>query len=100
MSRGTESSLGDRIVTAILAAVFAASTCVLLPVVVTVHSGITPVRRLWYDPTFWAWVSVVSAGACIAGFLLGSTRAASMFGHLWGTEVPARPSRTFCLWLV
>ena len=100
MPRSLEVSLGDRIVTSILATVLAAVTCVLVPIAVAVHGGGAPFGRLWFHSAFWIWAAVVSASACVTGFLLGSERAASMFGHLWGTEVPAQPRMTVSLWLV
>lgn len=47
-----------------------------------------------------AWAAVLLiGGAALSGSLLGSTRAASFFGHLWLTERPRRPFLSLSMWV-
>ncbi len=43
---------------------------------------------------------VLAFAAGVAGYRLGSVRAASMFGHLWLTEKPRRIGLSLAMWAV
>ena len=100
MRDDASASLADRVITAVIAAFFGMVTVLAIPMAVAWHYGGYPITRLYRHQEFWAWACVVAVAAAIAGFLLGSARAAALFGHLWGTEHPPREWLTLTLWLV
>ena len=91
-------SLTERCITAVVGGIFAALTVLLIPVVVGSHVGAYPINRLYWHREFWMWAGVVFSLGAVAGFWLGSARAAAAFGHLWGTEQPRQEFLTLTLW--
>jgi len=103
MRDATVVSLGDRVVTAVVTAIFGALTVLLIPVALVAFVSYgrgRMITRVYLTQEFWTWGCAVVFLVAIAGFTLGSARTASVFGHLWGTEEPRQHVLTLMLWLV
>jgi hypothetical protein len=45
----------------------------------------------------WSYI-IIATAAAIAGFVLGTSRTMSLFGHVWFTERPANVALTSAIW--
>ena len=89
--------IADHFVTGILSALIMAITIVAGVVLAAVQAGpdLLAVFRAVH-----IWGSIIVGSAFVLGLFAGSSRMASIFGYLWGTEQPPRPELTSALWLI
>jgi len=93
-------SFADRAATSLLAAMLSALMVALVPIGGLIATQGQGVMFLGLYASVPQWGLPVVFVPTIAGFVLGSERAMSLFGHLWLTERPRNVLLTSLLWAV
>ena len=91
-------TLTDHLVAGILAALAMFATCAIAPIIVAMHAHGGGRRFFELFHGFYFWAGALTVIAFVWGLVVGPTRIASVFGHLWGTEDPPNRRVSWALW--
>lgn len=98
--QSSRETLSERLIAAILSALFVGITLLALPVAVLILTRGRGIEFLAVFGNFHIWAIVVVALAALCGFFSGSERSTELLAHFWGTARPNHLWLTVGMWVV